>query len=110
VNGIALSPAISGFIMDSNAHDIEAITARFTSDAVVEDEGATYRGIDEVARWVEKTHSEYRFTLEPLDSEQDGGEIIVTCSVSGTFAGSPIQLRFFFNMAGNKIAALKSGD
>ena len=103
-----LNPAIAAYIEESNAHDIEALTARFKTDAVVADEGHTYRGIEEIRRWIEKTHSEYRFTLEALDFVEEGGETIVTCLVAGTFPGSPIRLRFFFTLENDMIAALTS--
>lgn len=101
-----LNPAIAAYIEESNAHNIEVLTARFKTDAVMEDEGLTHRGIEEIRRWIEKTQSEYRFTLEALGFVEQGNQTIVTCLVSGTFPGSPIKLRSFFTMEGEKIAAL----
>ena len=107
---IKLNPAIAAYIEESNAHDIEAVTARFKADAVVVDEGLTHRGIGVIRRWVEKTHAEYNFTLEALDVAEEEGQTIVTCLVSGAFPGSPIRLRFFFTLEGDKIAALTIGE
>jgi ketosteroid isomerase-like protein len=101
-----LNPTIAAYVEESNAHDIGALTARFKTDAVVADEGLTRRGAEEIRHWIEKTHSEYRFTLEALDFAEEGGETIVTCLVAGTFPGSPVRLRFHFTLDGDKIAAL----
>ena len=101
-----LNPTVAAYIEESNAYNIEALTARFKTDAVVEDEGLTHRGIEEIHRWIEKTQSEYRFTLEALGFAEEGNETIVTCLVTGTFPGSPIRLRLFFTVEGEKIAAL----
>jgi ketosteroid isomerase-like protein len=43
---------------ESNAHDIEALMARFKADAVVMDEGLTHQGREGIRRWIEKTHAE----------------------------------------------------
>ncbi len=101
-----LNPVISAYIEESNAHNFKALTASFKINAVVEDEGLTHRGIEEIRHWMEKTHFEYRFTLEVLDFTEEGGETIVTCLVTGTFPGSPIRQRFFFTFEDDKIAAL----
>lgn len=101
-----LNPVIAAYIEESNAHDIGALTARFQTDAVVVDEGLTHRGIEEIRRWIEKTHAEYHVTLEALDFAEEGDKTIVTCLVSGTFPGSPIRLDFHFTLNGDKIAAL----
>ena len=101
-----LNPAIAAYIDHSNTRDLEAVTSLFKTDAVVEDEGLTHRGIQEIRRWVQKTHSAYRFNLKALDSAEVGAETIVTCLVAGNFPGSPVHLRFFFTLEGEKIAAL----
>jgi hypothetical protein len=101
-----LNPTIAAYIEESNAFNIEALAAHFKTDAIVEDEGVTHEGIAKIRQWLEKTQSEYRFALEALDHAKDGNETIVTCLVTGTFPGSPIRLRFFFTVDGQKIGAL----
>src|SRR5437016_2534853 len=105
---VKLNPTVAAYVEESNAGNVDALAARFTDDAVVADEGQTHRGIEEIRRWLVKTREEYHFKLEPLDVADEGGEIIVTCLVSGTFPGSPIRIRFFFTLEGDKIAALTS--
>jgi ketosteroid isomerase-like protein len=83
-----------------------ALIACFTPDAVVVDEGRTYRGSDEIRQWLAQTEAAYAFTLEATSMAEQGSEAVVTCRVSGTFDGSPIQLRFFFTLEGERIAAL----
>jgi hypothetical protein len=43
----------------------------------------------------------------PMAAEQEGGATVVTCRLMGNFPGSPVDLRFFFRLAGDKIAALE---
>ena len=56
-----LSLAIVGFIEDGNCRDIAAVTACFKADAVVEDEGRTYRGVEEIRGWVQRTQTDQRY-------------------------------------------------
>jgi ketosteroid isomerase-like protein len=101
-----LDPTIAAYIEASNARNVDALVACFTADAVVVDEGHTYRGSDEIRQWIVKTQAAYAFTLEVTHVAEQGSETVVTCRVTGTFPGSPIDLRSFFTLAGSKIAAL----
>jgi hypothetical protein len=35
------------------------------------------------------------------------GKFVVTCRLTGSFPGSPVNLRFFFELDGEKIASLE---
>ena len=101
-----LIPTIAAYIDASNGRNAEALIACFTPDAIVVDEGQTYRGSDEIRQWLARTVEAYAFTLEATHVAEQGSETVVTCRVSGTFDGSPIQLPFRFTLAGDRIAAL----
>jgi hypothetical protein len=104
-----LNPTIAAYIKESNAHNFNSIEALFTPDAVVEDEGQTHRGLDDIRGWITKTHKEYQFSLVALDFTEEDGKTIVLCEVSGNFPGSPVQLPFRFTLDGDNIAALSIG-
>src|SRR5947199_6434011 len=101
-----LAPPIAAYIDASNGRHLEALIACFTPDAVVADEGHTYRGAPGIRKWFANTVEAYDFTLEAINVATKGIETIVTCQVSGTFDGSPIQIPFRFTLEGDKIAAL----
>lgn len=84
----------------------ETVADCFTPDAVVQDEGRTYRGVDEIRRWRADVAARFTYTCEPLAAEQQDGRTVVTCRLEGNFPGSPVNLRFFFGLTGNKIAEL----
>jgi len=83
------------------------VAACFTADAVVQDEGHTYRGTDEIRQWREDVAAKFTYTVEPLSVEQQSDATVVTCRLEGNFPGSPANLRFFFRLAADKIAALE---
>jgi ketosteroid isomerase-like protein len=102
----SLPPAIATYIDASNARKADALVACFTPDAVVADEGRTCRGREEIRQWFAETVAAYAFTLEATNVAEQGSETVVTCRVTGTFEGSPIDLRYFFTLEGDQIAAL----
>ena len=105
-----LPQPIATYIQATNTHDIDALLASFTPDAVVTDEGQEYHGPAEIRAWREKTNEQYQFTLDVIDIAERGNKMVVTTLVSGNFDGSPVQLHFHFTLIGDKIAALSIRD
>jgi hypothetical protein len=87
--------------------DGETVSRCFTDDAVVKDEGHTYNGRAAIETWKEEASAKYEYTSEPLACEQKDGKFVVTCRLTGNFPGSPVNLRFFFCIDGDKIASLE---
>ncbi len=87
--------------------DSEAVSQCFTENAVVKDEGHTYNGRAAIKRWKEQAAARYQYTSEPSACEQRAGKSVVTCRLTGNFPGSPVDLRFFFELEGNRIASLE---
>jgi hypothetical protein len=87
--------------------DSETLSRCFTDDAVVKDEGHTYNGRAAIRKWKEDASAKYEYTSEPLACEQKDGKFVVTCRLTGNFPGSPVDLRFFFELAAEKIASLE---
>jgi len=53
------------------------------------------------------TSTKYEYTSEPVACEEKDGIIVVTSHLVGNFPGSPVDLRFFFKLEGDKIASLE---
>jgi hypothetical protein len=82
--------------------------AAFTDDAVVRDAGETRVGRDTIRRWKVENDRKYSYTLtEPFFIANENGKTQVTGHVSGDFPGSPVDLRYFFVLKGDKIADLE---
>jgi hypothetical protein len=87
--------------------DGEAIARCFTKDAVVKDEGNTYAGIAAIKQWKDETTSKYTYTSEPFRCEERNDTTIVAAHLTGTFPGSPVDLRFFFHVERDRISSLE---
>lgn len=87
--------------------DAEAVSQCFTENAVVKDEGHTYKGRAAIKKWKTDAAAKYQYTTEPFAREEKEGKTVVTCHLVGNFPGSPVDLRFFFQLEGDKIASLE---
>ncbi len=87
--------------------DAEAVSQCFTENAVVKDEGHTYKGRAAIKQWKTVTSAKYEYTSEPVACEEKDGKIVVTSHLVGNFPGSPVDLRFFLKLEGDKIASLE---
>jgi SnoaL-like domain len=103
---IDLPNPISSYYQD-DLRDGSAASEYFTEDAVVHDEGNTYRGRKAIHEWKTGASKRYNYTVEPFALEEVEGKTVVTAHVVGNFPGSPVDLRFFFGLRGDKIASLE---
>jgi ketosteroid isomerase-like protein len=75
------------------AGDMDAYLAQFSTDAVAEDEGHEYRGVDAIRSWRGEVVS-VAYTTRTI--ERDGDEHVARTEVAGDFPGSPVTLAFHF--------------
>ena len=98
-------PIAAYFTADSG--DGEAVSQCFTENAIVKDEGHTYNGRAAIKEWKADTSAKYQYTSEPFAYEEKDEKIVVTSHLVGNFPGSPVDLRYFFRLEGDKIASLE---
>jgi hypothetical protein len=98
-------PVAAYFAADRD--DGEAVARCFTQNAVVTDEGQTHAGRAAIKQWKIETSKKYEYTNEPFACEQKDGKTVVTSRLTGNFPGSPVDLRFFFELEGDKILSLE---
>jgi hypothetical protein len=87
--------------------DSEAVSQCFTENASVKDEGHTYNSRAAIKKWKADVSTKYEYTSEPFACEVKDGRTVVTSRLTGNFPGSPVNLRFMFELDGDKIAALE---
>jgi SnoaL-like domain len=103
---ISLPPSVQDFFDGKNARNLPLALSGFSSNPVVKDEHHAYLGHDAIAKWLMASTAKYDDQVTVQSVEQDGSDIVVFGEVAGTFAGSPIVLRFRFSMADGKISQL----
>ena len=94
------------FALDAH-RDTEGIVALFADDAIVVDEGKTYRGTTEIRAWQLGPASKYVYTTEVLNVEgSEPDRYLATGRLSGNFPGGTVDLRWDFTLADDQIKRL----
>jgi ketosteroid isomerase-like protein len=102
-----LPTPVSNYFQAVNVQDVDAMLSAFSDDALVRDEGQDMIGRAAIREWIDDTTRKYRVTLTPTGVRQAYEKTIVTAQVSGTFPGSPAELRYHFTITDEKIARLE---
>src|SRR5260221_4566071 len=92
---------------EADRGDSEGVAQCFTESALVKDEGHTYQGRAAIKQWKTDASAKYQYTCELLACESKAGKTVVTCRLTGNFPGSPVNLRFFFDLESDQIASLE---
>ncbi len=100
-----LPPPIAAYFA-ADKGDGDAVARCFTETAIVKDEGHTYSGRAAIAAWKTAASAKYSYTGEPIAVAEKDGRTVVTSHLVGDFPGSPVDLRYFFRLEGDRIAAL----
>lgn len=104
---ITLPKVIADYFAADKKGNAQAISEYFTQDAVVIDEGNTYAGRNAIRQWMANASAQYSYTVEPFALTEADGRTVVTSHLVGNFPGSPVDLRYFFALTDDKIAALE---
>ena len=81
---------------------------QFCTDAVVIDEGHTYRGIDGVESFLGNAASEYTYTRTLLSAEEQApDEWLVANHLEGNFPGGVVDLRYELRLVDGLISHLR---
>lgn len=104
---ITLTPLVAALLTAHNAHDTDAFVACFTDDATLRDEGRAHHGPVAIRSWFESVCRRYHPELEVTEIADVDGETILNVTVSGTFEGGPLRLRYILATEDGKFVALR---
>ena len=104
---VKLPKSIEDYFAADRDDGPDAISACFTENAIVKDEGKTHVGLEAIRSWKAGSVRKYRYTVEPFFIGTENGKTLVTSHLVGDFPGSPVDLRYFFVLSGEKIAELE---
>ena len=100
---------ITRYFAALNGRDREDLLALFSGDAVVVDEGQTWRGTSEIRTWVGDVAFRFQYTAEVLGVETAGdGSYVARVRLEGNFPGGTAELNVRFHRQGNQIRRLEN--
>ncbi len=89
------------------ARDHRTALRTFTPDAVVTDEGRTYRGTAEIADFLAHAGAPYTFTTEVLGAQRAAADRwVVVVRIEGDFPGGTAELRYRTTLRDGLVAEL----
>jgi hypothetical protein len=103
---IDLPPPVSAYFA-ADAASAEQLAHCFTETAVVKDEGHRHVGRDAIRAWKDHASRKYNYVSTPIAVATENERTVVISHVAGDFPGSPVNLRYFFLLEGDKIAELE---
>ena len=102
-----LPKVIVELVNAQNSFNSVAYANCFSDTAIVFDEGKTHNGKKEIQHWIEESNENYKSVMKPLEYTENGSSSVLSAECSGTFPGSPITLKFHFDIADEQIQHLK---
>jgi ketosteroid isomerase-like protein len=102
-----LPATIRTYLAAHTTSDVDATLTAFTPTAVVVDDGTTYRGTEEVRRFLSKAGAEFTYTTELIGAQRvDDAHWVATHRLEGNFPGGVVELAYRFTTTGDRIAEL----
>lgn len=102
-----LPAAIRDYLSAHAAGESDVAITAFAPDAVVVDEGHTYRGTPEVLTFLREAGSQFSYTTELVGAERlDDSGWVALQRLEGDFPGGVVDLRFRFVVADGLISEL----
>lgn len=104
---ITLPPLLSRFVESMNHQDTPTFVSCFDAGAIVEDEGKTHSGLDEIGTWISTAFVETSPLLEVTGFNSTEAGSLITGIVSGNFPGSPVVLHYHLTHDADRITGLR---
>jgi ketosteroid isomerase-like protein len=102
-----LPATIRSFLAAHAARDTGTALQTFGPDAVVVDDGRTFRGSDEVLDFLQNAGVEFSYTTELVGSERiDDEHWVARNHLEGDFPGGVADLTYRFTVDGDRITEL----
>lgn len=102
-----LPKVITDLVKAQDNHDSVAYANCFSETGVMFDEGKTHTGRTEIQHWIAEGNQKYKTVMKPIEFTETGTTSVLSAEISGTFDGSPIVLKFHFEIIDGLIQSLK---
>ncbi|MGY1815727.1 nuclear transport factor 2 family protein [Blastococcus sp. SYSU D00820] len=101
-----LPAAVTRYLAAHAAGDAATALGTFTADAVVQDDGRSYRGAAEVLDFLQHAGAQFSVTRQLIGARRDGADWVALVHLEGDFPGGVVDLAHRFTLAGERIARL----
>lgn len=102
-----LPKIVTDLIEAQNTFNSVAYANCFAETGVMFDEGKTHTGRAEIQQLIEESNKKYKTLMKPLEYNESDTTSVLSAECTGTFDGSPIVLKFHFDIVDGQIQYLK---
>lgn len=107
IETLDLPEPVAAYLAADQAKDPDLLATCFAADAWVHDEAHDYYGVDAIIDWKRDADTKYQYAVEPLATSVHESTFVLHARLTGTFPGSPVEVDYFFAIAGDKITELE---
>ena len=93
-----LPSAVHGFVDGWQAGEADKVEALFAENAVAADQGETFRGREEIRRWIDESIHLFTTTLSFLGAREVDGMVGASYRLEGDFPGGVVGLEYQFHL------------
>ena len=93
-----LPAAVHGFVDGWQAGEADKVEALFAENAVAADQGETFRGREEIRRWIDESIHLFTTTLSFLGAREVDGMVGASYRLEGDFPGGVAELEYQFHL------------
>ena len=87
--------------------DTETALATFAIGATVHDDGHDYQGLDEIRTWLSSASTKWSYARTLVSAQAvDANTWLVVNHLEGDFPGGVVDLRYRFELSGDRISSL----
>jgi ketosteroid isomerase-like protein len=108
--GSDLPHPVQAYLTACNSFDLAGLAAAFADDALVNDQQREYAGPDAIRSWAAREIIGDRVTMEVTRTEIRSDNIAITATIDGDYDKTglpcPLNLTFYFSVAGDRISQL----
>lgn len=105
-----LPTTIRAYLAAHATRDVDAALRVFAPTAVVVDQDQTFRGSEDILRFLRKAGTEFTYTTEFVGAQRiDDAHWVVTNRLKGDFPGGTVELSYRFVMEDDLITELVIG-
>ena len=102
-----LPQIVQSYQVAHDRRDTDGALSAFAADAVVEDDGHTYRGLEAIRDWLSRASVQFTYSRTLTDVEAAGANTwLVRNRLEGDFPGGVVDLSYRFVLQDGLIAQL----
>lgn len=102
-----LPATIRDYLAAHTARDTDTALRAFAPDALVVDDGHSFRGTEEIRAFLSEAGTQFEFTTELVGAERvDHTHWVAVQRLEGDFPGGVVELRYRFVLVGDLVAEL----